>query len=54
MRYMDGLGRKAVAIRDRYGSGWKLTFVGRYTRKCRSVQHLRTVLDANGNEWRRL
>ena len=51
--YRDGLGRKAVAIRT--ANGWHLTFMsGRssYTRVCRSAQHMRKVMDANGREWR--
>lgn len=53
-RYRDCYGREAVAIRDALGNGWKLTFLrGQfgYTRKCKSYQQMRRVMDVNGYGW---
>ena len=53
-RFRDCYGQCATAIRNSYDSGWKLTFRRRdksYTRKCRSIQEVHRVLDANGYEW---
>jgi hypothetical protein len=53
-RYIDAYRQEAVAIKDEFGNGWKVTFnrgQNSYTRKCRSIQQVRRVLDANGYGW---
>ena len=54
-RFRDAYGQRAVAIPNGYDGGWKLTFIRErtrpYTRACRSIQHVRRVLDANGHSW---
>ena len=54
IRYRDAYGQQAVAVRNQYGAGWKLTFVRglkSYSRQCRSEQQVHAVLDANGYSW---
>ena len=54
IKYRDAYGQNAVAIRNQYGAGWKLTFlrgVHSYSRQCRSEAQVRAVLDANGYCW---
>lgn len=56
-RFRDAYGQEAVFVRNAYGFGGKLTFKrgkSSYTEECRSIQHARSILGANGIGWKEI